>query len=338
MKNSTISIIVPVYNTEKYLPSCLDSILSQTISDWECVLVDDGSKDNSGQICDEYAARDSRFVVIHKPNEGVAKARITAYEHSHGELITFIDSDDTVSPLYLEKLSRPILEEKADMVSCDYYKLENDRREEPLAKLTGTYEKQEVKDFIASHYFYERKLNGYGMTPFLCTKMVRRELVADGLKEGEGMWFGEDQIAMFKMLINCRNLVLLPDRLYNYIFHEGQAVKRYNKSLWEEVIRLLDKYKELGKKMSIKDGLKNRTWVYIRRIIYEKMAQEDMDYATYKQHISYMRNTPYMKDFFRSWTVDFDKKNRKRYWLLKLKLYRFSYNTMVKKRALKAKV
>ena len=184
MKNPTISIIVPVYNTETYLTACLDSILVQTFSDWECVLVDDGSKDKSGEICDEYASRDNRFVVVHKQNEGVAKARITAFEHSHGGLITFIDSDDTVSPLYLEKLSRPILEDGADMVSCDYYKLENGVREELLPKLTGTYEGKRLKDFLSNHYFYERRINGYGMTPFLCTKMVRREFVYVGLNKG----------------------------------------------------------------------------------------------------------------------------------------------------------
>ena len=113
-----ISIIVPVYKVEKYLRRCLDSIVAQTFTNWECILVDDGSPDNSGKICDEYAEEDARFRVIHKQNEGVAKARLTAFENSQGELITFIDSDDYVSELYLEKLSKPILEDNADMVSC----------------------------------------------------------------------------------------------------------------------------------------------------------------------------------------------------------------------------
>lgn len=95
--NPLISIIVPVYNVEPYIRKCLDSILSQTYTNWEAILVDDGSTDQSGAICDEYAKKDARFVVVHKQNEGVAKARITAFEHSKGELITFIDSDDYVS-------------------------------------------------------------------------------------------------------------------------------------------------------------------------------------------------------------------------------------------------
>ena len=79
MNNPLISIIVPVYNVEKYLRPCLDSILSQTYTNWEAILVDDGSKDNSGNICDEYAQKDSRFIVVHKENAGVAQARITGF-------------------------------------------------------------------------------------------------------------------------------------------------------------------------------------------------------------------------------------------------------------------
>ena len=94
--NPLISIIVPVYNVEPYIRKCLDSILSQTYYNWEAILVDDGSTDQSGAICDEYAKKDARFVVVHKQNEGVAKARITAFEHSRGQLITFIDADDYV--------------------------------------------------------------------------------------------------------------------------------------------------------------------------------------------------------------------------------------------------
>ena len=120
-----ISIIVPVYNVEKYLRSCLDSIRVQTFKDFEAVLVDDGSTDNSGFICDEYEQKDNRFVVVHKQNEGVAKARITAFEHSEGEYITFIDADDYVSPVYLEKLTSPIIEEGVDMVSCNFFDIDS---------------------------------------------------------------------------------------------------------------------------------------------------------------------------------------------------------------------
>ena len=170
MNNPKVSIIVPVYNTEKYLHACLDSIMAQTFTDFEAILIDDGSTDGSGRICDEYAAKDSRFVVVHKQNEGVAKARITAFEHSKGELITFIDADDYVSPEYLGKLSKPAIEEGADMVSCDYYSVIDGTIGESKAKMTGIFNQVQIKELIANRFFYDSTINDYGMTIFLCTK------------------------------------------------------------------------------------------------------------------------------------------------------------------------
>lgn len=112
-----ISIIVPVYNVEKYLRECLDSISAQTFTDWECLLIDDGSPDKSGAICDEYAAKDIRFKVFHKPNGGVSSARNLGLDKARGEWVTFIDSDDFISPTFLEGLYAPITKgEQLDLV------------------------------------------------------------------------------------------------------------------------------------------------------------------------------------------------------------------------------
>ena len=97
-----ISIIIPVYNTDKYLSKCLDSIIAQTYHNWEAILVDDGSKDDSGKICDEYAAKDSRFKDVHKANEGVSIARLIAFNHCSGEYVTFVDSDDYIADSMLQ--------------------------------------------------------------------------------------------------------------------------------------------------------------------------------------------------------------------------------------------
>ncbi len=107
-----ISIIVPVYNIEKYFHRCVDSILSQTFTDFELLLINDGSNDNSGAICDEYAAKDARIRVFHKENGGVSSARNLGLDNAKGEWITFVDSDDYVKPDYLSNLLAPhILEQ-----------------------------------------------------------------------------------------------------------------------------------------------------------------------------------------------------------------------------------
>lgn len=103
-----ISIIVPVYKVEKYLPACIDSILAQTFMNFELILVDDGSLDNSGKICDEYAQKDNRIKVIHQENGGVTKARATGVNHASGEFVTFVDSDDTIPNDAIESLCKCI--------------------------------------------------------------------------------------------------------------------------------------------------------------------------------------------------------------------------------------
>ena len=100
-QNPLISIIIPVYNVEDYIRPCLDSILAQTYTNFEAILVDDGSKDGSGRICDEYAEKDSRFIVVHKENGGVSSARNKGLEIAKGEWVLFCDSDDTLYPYSL---------------------------------------------------------------------------------------------------------------------------------------------------------------------------------------------------------------------------------------------
>ena len=118
-----ISIIVPVYNTEKYISNCIESILKQKEKDFELLLIDDGSKDQSGRICDTYATKDDRIKVIHKKNGGVSSARNLGIDHAKGEMIFFIDSDDTVGPDYLKNLE--IIDDE-DFVQSGVKILEND--------------------------------------------------------------------------------------------------------------------------------------------------------------------------------------------------------------------
>lgn len=120
-----ISIIVPVYKVEKYLPTCIESILSQTFTDFELILVDDGSPDNCGIICDQYAEKDSRIVVIHKENGGVSKARNCALDHTTGKYVAFCDSDDYLTPDYFEKLILTMEQTKCDIVNGNYLNIDD---------------------------------------------------------------------------------------------------------------------------------------------------------------------------------------------------------------------
>ncbi|MBQ9782222.1 MAG: glycosyltransferase family 2 protein [Clostridia bacterium] len=121
--NDLISVIVPVYNVQKYLPRCIESILNQSYKDIELILVDDGSPDNTGEICDYYAKKDSRVVVIHKENGGVSSARNAGLNIAKGKFINFVDSDDYIPNDSLENLINLQKENDADLVCCTFERL-----------------------------------------------------------------------------------------------------------------------------------------------------------------------------------------------------------------------
>ena len=117
-QNPSISIIVPIYNREKWLRNCLDSISSQTFKDWECILINDGSTDNSLKIAQEYAANDPRFIVFSQENQGVSAARNLGLDHAQGKWLAFVDSDDEIAPDYLEILYKLGEDNNADLVNA----------------------------------------------------------------------------------------------------------------------------------------------------------------------------------------------------------------------------
>ena len=165
-----VSIIVPVYQVEKYIRQCVDSILAQTFTDFELILVDDGSKDGSGQICDEYAAMDRRVKVIHKENGGLSDARNRGMDQAAGNYFMFIDSDDYIAPTMLECLYKNILIEDADLAICNFlYFFENDRKKD-----FSTSMKSEV--LCAKEIFYNRKNERcYGIWTVAWNKLYKKE-------------------------------------------------------------------------------------------------------------------------------------------------------------------
>lgn len=123
MEKERISVIVAVYNVEKYLSKCIESILNQTYKNLEIILIDDGSSDKSGDICDSYAKQDSRIKVIHRENKGIAYTRNEGLDTAKGDYITFVDSDDYIHPQMYELMMRKLREQNADVVACDYLEL-----------------------------------------------------------------------------------------------------------------------------------------------------------------------------------------------------------------------
>lgn len=187
-----ISVVVPIYNVEKYLQKCIDSILAQTYRHLEIILVDDGSPDNCGAICDNYAQEDGRVLVIHKKNGGLSSARNAGLEIAKGELIVFIDSDDWIDANYIEKLYDDISESGADVaVPAFCISFENgDCAVDSRVKEVTTYSKKEALEVFL--------FNGY-LTPCVASKMWKKSLWQK-IRCPEGKLF-EDQYTTYKLLI-----------------------------------------------------------------------------------------------------------------------------------------
>ena len=165
-----ISVIVPVYQVEKYIRQCVDSILAQTFTDFELILVDDGSKDNSGKICDEYAEKDQRVRVIHKENGGLSDARNHGLDNAVGKYFMFVDADDYIAPETAECLYKNIIKEEADIAVCNFrYFFEEDGKKD-----FSTENKAEV--LSGAEIFYNRKNErNYGFWTVAWNKLYKRE-------------------------------------------------------------------------------------------------------------------------------------------------------------------
>lgn len=216
MKTPTLSIISPVYNVEHWLPSCIDSVLAQSYQDWELILVDDGSTDRSGEICDEYAVHDSRIRVIHKANGGVSKARNKALRIANGKYITFVDSDDVIKDKYTFESNINILEHRSD-IDILQFPLKRSNENDYMCK-TDTYV---GKDLIIS------KLFRFEITGYLWGKIFRSELF-DNVRCPEGICFGEDTITLLELIRKVDTIHLSDKGCYLYMMRDSSAVHTFN--------------------------------------------------------------------------------------------------------------
>lgn len=227
--NPLVSIIVPVFNVEKYLEECLDSILNQTYKNIEIILVDDGSTDSSGKICDEYLKKDSRIKVFHKINQGVSITRNFGVEKSNGEYITFVDSDDFLPRFSIEILVKEIENEKADILICA---MKREKIKENLSynKIIFNREEALIELFKGGLYRFS-----------LSAKLYRTNIVKK-YKFPEGK-IHEDQATTYKYFLEINKIVYIDYVGYIYYRRENSILtKKYNIkrldsfSNWQEIV------------------------------------------------------------------------------------------------------
>lgn len=227
--NDRISVIVPVYKAEKYLPQCIDSILAQTYRNLEIILVDDGSPDRCGEICDEYARRDARIRVIHQQNRGVSAARNAGINSAVGAYIGFVDADDWIEPDMYERLHEWIVRERTSIVACGWmFDKEETGRSHPNQLLPSM---RLCGDKILSNV-----IRGDGFGWVIWNKLFNQGLFEDfGLRFDEDVFYSEDALLALRSMLIVSEAYYSPKQLYHYRIHQGSATRTFNERIITEI-------------------------------------------------------------------------------------------------------
>ena len=250
-----VSIIVPVYNVELYLKECLNSLIKQTYKAFEIILIDDGSTDLSGKICDDYKLKDNRIKVIHKKNGGVSSARNLGLSSSKGEYILFVDSDDYVEKDYIKTLVKE--SNNCDLVCCSYYteflnkKINNKICNKSI--VINTIEAQ------------EKIYNQDSFSGFLWNKLFKKDIIdSNKLKFNESIHMCEDQLFIVQYLLKVNSIKLIPNMLYHYRMRKGSIV--WNNGS-KKRLTVFDSYK-LVNQIYNKNNINN---IFFKKSLYEEL-------------------------------------------------------------------
>lgn len=222
-----VSVIVPVYNAEKYLQRCLDSVMGQTLSDIEIICVNDGSTDESPQILEAYAERDSRIKVIHKEKGGLVLARKTGLTAAEGIYIGYVDSDDWIEPNMYERLYEIVSQHGCDIAASGLFRQFSDS----IVKVTntvaaGVYDRDAAKKKIQPYMLYNGIYYQMGVRPNLVNKLFKKELLLHTqMNVPENITNGEDAAVTYPSLLNAEKIVLTDEIYYHYRQHDSSMSK-----------------------------------------------------------------------------------------------------------------
>ena len=289
--NPLLSILVPVYNVEPYITQCIESILNQTFSDFEVILVDDGSKDNSGCICDSFAEKDSRIHVIHKPNGGLVSARKTGLQAAKGKYIGTVDSDDWVDPDMFRIMVETAEADQAELVHCDHWEdalhiVDVSHSNFPA----GSYEGAQLEE-IKKQLLNYQNTGTFGIAPSIWSKLFLREkLLPFQLQVDESIKMGEDVAVTVPYISACTKIHILRQPLYHYRMNETSITHSYNPNLLPETLTL---------QTHLYDSLDRQYWEQLKfywwRLSKLVLAMEMKSYTSHRelrQHLKYLTSMP----------------------------------------------
>ena len=264
-KQPLISIIIPVYNVEQYLGECMASVLNQTYRNLEVVLVDDGSKDNSPKLCDEYAARDSRVKVIHKENGGPMSACIAGVEKAGGEYLAFMDSDDWVELNMIEELVKATAGNAKEII-CSNYVIEKANQSIKIKQSMkpGVYDRTAMEQQLFPYLLgnEERRIHGSR-----CMKLISKGLIQTNLEFADlKVSMGEDLYLIILAVLDAKRIVVVNEGYYyHYRFLDNSLVHKYKPHMYQEIGCLYEQLQVVIEKKVVEEAQKKMFLEQLRR-------------------------------------------------------------------------
>lgn len=285
MKNISglISVIVPVYKVEKYIDRCVGSLIGQTYKNIEIILIDDGSPDNSGKICDEYAKKDNRIKVIHKKNEGVSRARNEGLKIASGEYIAFVDSDDWIERNMYEEMIACAKEKDVDIVRCEQVLEYADKS----VKDKNVLMDNSVIDVQSDKSYFINLILEHDVMPSFTLFLMRKEKVDDiQLKFSDDLIIGEDLLFIFTLLCNVKSMYICKRYFYHYNINEQSSINSIDRSD-QNAKNLLVLYNKINTLLECNDiSLTRETSNYTFYRIYRRIA----DVTAHKKNKTMIQN------------------------------------------------
>ena len=283
------SIIVPIHKVEKYLRECIESVLHQTYENFELILVDDGSPDGCGRICDEYARRDRRIRVVHKKNGGLISARKAGVEKANGEYILNVDGDDYIGKELLQKINNAIEETYPDLVAFGFTKVQNNgtKMDTILNEMSpGQYSTKDNMQF-RNGMIYDRSINRINIgsiLPSICSKAVKRSILATSINDiPNDITNGEDVAITFSALQLCDSVCVSPISDYFYRTNEASITNTFKKDAIRRQ-RILFDYMSHNLGIIPKDNID--TYAYNQILLRVNQAACGFDcYGDYKEYL-----------------------------------------------------
>lgn len=289
-----ISVIVPVYNVEKYLKKCLDSIVGQTYRDLEIIVIDDGSTDGCGAICDDYADSDERIKVIHKPNGGLLAAWKTGLLAAHGEYVGFIDSDDYIDKDFYATLLSSLVDNDADLAICSFIR-ESEQMSKPISAdiAYGIYEGDSLETY--KNEFFKFK----DLTEVVrWNKLFKRNMLTANLKYyDERITLGEDFGIALSYTLDCNKIVLTEYFGYHYTLRTSSLMNKFNTQWIDNIALLMDNIQLIlsDKNRSAAFNINVETLMYVGNTVY-KILLCDEGNGVKKRLLKLLRNSKYVKN------------------------------------------